>query len=92
MFRAVEHGVSYIRNTGAGIAFACDQLGRPVSYYNTLGDNPSILYIDLPTDHKVTIYQYIGDTIVYLSILYFAFIVIYVIVKNKKKKSQKKSK
>lgn len=90
MFRSVEHGVSYIRNTGAGIVFSCDQFGRPLNYYNSLGENPGILYIDLPADHVVTIYQYIGDLVVYLSILFFAFIVIFVIVNCRKSKVRSK--
>jgi len=67
-FRAIENGFSMFRVAREGLTLAVDHQGRPLvqsSYF--LNDQP-IIYADLPTEGRDTVYSLVGDWFAWLSV------------------------
>ncbi len=77
LMRAIESGFSFIRPTRNGVSFAADFHGNVVAskdYYATANE---IMYADVPTKGKTTVYAIVGDAFGWLCVLGFgAFVVV----------------
>lgn len=65
--RAIENGYSLIRAAYFSQAAAFDRLGNVLATQDTSGPEGHIMYADLPTDGRRTIYNAVGDVLVWLS-------------------------
>lgn len=75
-FRAIEQGQSIIRSTRFGLSAAISPYGELVSRMSSFDENNQIMIADLPVKGIKTIYSYIGDIPVYLSICLLLYIII----------------
>ncbi len=64
-YRAVEQGVSILRSTRFGLSAAITPHGEMVAQMSSFDDNDRIMLAHLPKTQVYTLYQSIGDTLVY---------------------------
>lgn len=74
-FEAIQNGFSLIRANGAGLNIITNSHGNIIDEMNTFMSNSKILYADLPLKSVKTVYSVIGNTFVYILML-FLFIII----------------
>lgn len=73
-FRAIEQGHSLLRSTRFGLSAAINPYGELLSQMSSFDDNNKIMISQLPKQGISTVYAFIGDILVYLSmafVLYF---------------------
>ncbi len=80
--RAVEGGYSMISQVNRGISMATDYRGNIISYQDFFTTAEKIMIADVPTRRKETLYTYLGEWFVYLSIGFLLFSFLYVIRKK----------
>ncbi len=73
-FRAVEQGHSVLRSTRFGLSAAINPFGEMTSQMSSFDSNNKIMISQLPLKGITTVYSFIGDIIVYLSIAFILFI------------------
>lgn len=77
LMRAIENGFSFVRPTYNGVTFAVDYHGRILASKDYFAASNEIMYADVPTKGKKTIYPIIGDVFAWLCVLCFcAFVVL----------------
>jgi len=86
-FRAIENGVSLVRNTHDGVVWAVDPYGRTLTAYNSLGDNPELILSDVPANGVTTVYSVLGDWFNWACIVGLMVLAGYAVVPGKKKKA-----
>jgi apolipoprotein N-acyltransferase len=79
-FRAVEQGHSVLRSTRFGLSAAITPYGEMISQMSSFDQNNKIMIAHLPVKGVVTIYSIIGDTFVFLCILFIASFIIQIIL------------
>jgi apolipoprotein N-acyltransferase len=86
LMRSIENGFSFIRPTRNGVSFAADYHGNVLASKDYFATSNGIMYADVPTKGKVTLYTYIGDVFAWLCVLGFiAFIVIAILNRTREK-------
>ena len=75
-FRAVEQGHSIIRSTRFGLSAAISPYGEFLAQMSSYDSNDKVMMAHLPAQGVKTIYNLIGDTLVYLcfGFLFISFI------------------
>ena len=61
LMRSIDNRFSFIRPTHNGFSFAVDYHGNVLASKNYFATANEIMYADVPTKGKVTLYTYIGD-------------------------------
>jgi len=72
-FTAVQYGVSLVRSNGKGIVASYDYQGNTLAKANTLLADSKIHLAEIPVKSSSTVYSVIGDSFVYLLILFLLF-------------------
>ena len=67
--RAIENGFSMFRMVSGATSMACDSRGRMIASKNFYDKGAKVLVADLPTKGTGTVYQVVGDSFVFLSVI-----------------------
>jgi len=73
LFRAVENGMSVVRQVNEGTSMAVDYQGRLLAYQDFFTTEDPIIFADVPTQGVKTPYAVLGDGFAYLSLAMAAF-------------------
>lgn len=73
-FRALEQGHSIVRSTRFGLSAAITPYGEFSAMMSSFDANKKIMIAELPAEGFRTAYYFIGDTVIYLSILFLMMI------------------
>ena len=76
VFRAIENGMSLVRQTDAGLSIAVDPYGRVLAQTDFFGASDRALVAQVPTKHVNTIYTLFGRYFEWLCLIGFLYIVI----------------
>ncbi len=84
-FRAIENGVSVIRQADGGTSMFIDPYGRVISKTPYQANaSVSTTAAAIPTQGVATIYSQVGDLFGWLSIVGFAFVILWAIIAGRK--------
>ncbi|UYP45420.1 Apolipoprotein N-acyltransferase [Candidatus Lokiarchaeum ossiferum] len=72
MIRGVENGMSVIRQSNTGVSMGIDYYGNILSYQDFFKTNECLMFTDLPTNGIKTGYSFLGDWLVYISLLFIS--------------------
>ena len=86
-FRAIENGFSMFRLAREGLTLAVDHQGRPLVQSNYFLNDQPIIYADLPTEGRETVYSLLGDWFAWLSVAGFVVLLVIAIAKRKSEMS-----
>jgi apolipoprotein N-acyltransferase len=75
-FRAIENGFSMFRMAREGLTLAVDYQGRPLVQSNYFLNDQPIIYADLPTEGRDTLYSLLGDWFAWLSVAGFVVLLV----------------
>ena len=77
-FRAIENGVTIVRQADNGLSVVIDPYGRTVAEVNHYTTEDHVTVAQVPANHSVfTLYPYIGDLFAWLAIAGFLALIIY---------------
>jgi apolipoprotein N-acyltransferase len=88
-FRAIENGFAMFRVARESVTIAVDYQGRPLVLSNYFLTDQSIVYADLSTEGRETVYSLLGDWFAWLSIAGLVLLVVMAIAKRKSEKKQR---
>jgi len=86
IYRAVENGVTLVRQADNGLSFVADPYGRVVSAMDHWVASERVSLAQVPIQSAFTIYPYIGDLFAWLAIAGFLAITIWVVVRGRRAK------
>lgn len=66
IFRAIENGINLVRATSNGMSLAATANGQVLARNDVFSGNSNIMYVDMPTATKATIYSQWGDYFAWL--------------------------
>ena len=69
IFRAIENGVSLVRQDGRGLSLATDPYGRVLAMVDLRTATEPVMSAQVPTEGVFTIYPIIGDLFGWLSVI-----------------------
>lgn len=81
VFRAIENGVSIVRPTGTGQSVVFNPHGVAVARLDAFDQDERIVNAHVPTKGVTTIYNYIGNLFVWLSVIAAVLLIGFAIVK-----------
>jgi len=87
-FRAIENGFSMFRMVREGLTLAVDHQGRTLVQSNYFLNDQRIVYADLPTEGRDTVYSLLGDWFAWLSIAGFVVLLAIAIAKRAPEEKQ----
>jgi apolipoprotein N-acyltransferase len=87
-FRAIENGFAMFRLARESVSIAVDYQGRPVVLSDYFLTDQSILYADLSTEGRETVYSLLGDWFAWLSIAGLVPLVVIGIARRKSEGKQ----
>jgi apolipoprotein N-acyltransferase len=88
IFRAIENGVSLVRpDTTKGLSVATDPYGRVLAITDTHTTSERLMVVQVPTKGVFTVYSVIGDLFGWLSVAGFVGILVWAIVRGRKRAS-----
>ena len=68
-YRAIEQGHSIVRSTRFGLSAGIDPYGKIIAQISSFDENDKILLVNMPAKKVATLYSYVGDVVVFLSII-----------------------
>jgi apolipoprotein N-acyltransferase len=83
IYRAVENGVTVVRQADNGLSFVVDPYGRVVSTMDHWTASERVSLAQVPIQSAFTIYPYIGDLFAWLSIAGFVAITVWAVVRGR---------
>jgi len=87
-FRAIENGFAMFRVARESVTIAVDYQGRPLVLSDYFLTDQSIVYADLPTEGRETVYSLLGDWFAWLSIAGLVLLVVMAIAKRESEGKQ----
>ena len=87
VFRALENGVSVIRQTDEGLSIVVDGYGRTLASGEGLADSGNYILAEVPTSGPTTLYPVIGDAVGVLSVAGLLILAAYAFVLGRRQKS-----
>jgi len=81
VFRAIENGMSLVRQTDNGLSIAVDPYGRVLAQTDFFGSTDRTMVAQVPARHVATIYTALGRWFEWLCLAGFLYIVAYVIAR-----------
>jgi apolipoprotein N-acyltransferase len=82
-FRAIENGFAMFRPARESVSIAVDYQGRPVVLSDYFLTDQSIVYADLSTEGRETVYSLLGDWFAWLSVAGFVVLLVIAIARRK---------
>jgi len=87
VFRALENGVSVIRQTDEGLSIVVDGYGRTLASGEGLADSGNYILAKVPTSSPTTLYPIIGDAVGVLSVAGLLILAAYAFILGRRQKS-----
>jgi apolipoprotein N-acyltransferase len=87
-FRAIENGFAMFRMVREGFTLAVDRQGRTLVQSNYFLNDQPIIYADLPTEGRETVYSLLGDWFAWLSVAGLVVLLVIAIAKRKSEEKQ----
>jgi apolipoprotein N-acyltransferase len=84
VFRAIENGVSIVRQTDNGLSMATDPHGRVLAQVDHFTSSERVLVAQVPTQGVITLYPVVGDMFGWLSIIGFGALVSWTVILRRK--------
>ena len=88
VFRALENGVSVIRQTDEGLSIVVDGYGRTLATVRGWSVTEIISWSNVPTSSPTTIYPFIGDVFGIFSLVGLLILVPYTLITGHRRKSE----
>jgi apolipoprotein N-acyltransferase len=88
VFRAIENGVSLVRQDGRGLSLATDPYGRVLAMVESGKAGEPVMTAQVPTKGVFTIYPIIGDLFGWLSVTGFIVMIVWVIMTGRRRKTE----
>jgi apolipoprotein N-acyltransferase len=82
--RAIENGVTLVRQADNGLSIAVDPYGRVSATMDHFNNSERVMVANVPLLSTFTIYPYIGDLFAWLAIAGFLTITIWVVVRGRR--------
>jgi len=82
-FHAIENGFAMFRVARESLTIAVDYQGRPLVLSNYFLTDQSIIYADLSTEGRETVYSLLGDWFAWLSVAGFVVLLVIAIARRK---------
>jgi apolipoprotein N-acyltransferase len=83
VFRAIENGMSLVRQTDAGLSIAVDPYGRVLAQTDFFGATDRTMVAQVPVRHVTTIYTLFGRWLEWLAPIGFLFLVAWVLLRRR---------
>jgi apolipoprotein N-acyltransferase len=80
VFRAIENGMSLVRQTDAGLSIAVDPYGRVLAQTDFFGATDRTMVVQVPVRHMTTIYALFGRWLEWVFVLGFLFVVAWAVI------------
>ncbi len=84
VFRAIENGVSLVRQASNGLSIATDPYGRVLAAMDHFTASERVMVAQVPTQGVFTLYSVIGDLFGWLAVVGFVVIVVWGVVQWRK--------
>jgi apolipoprotein N-acyltransferase len=84
VYRAIENGVSLVRQGNEGLSMATDPYGRVVGAMDHFYGGERVLVAQVPTRGVPTLYAVIGDLFAWLAVAGFVGMVIWAVVRQRR--------
>lgn len=85
-FRAIENGVSLVRQADNGLSIVTDPYGRTLAAMDHFATEERVMVAQVPSKGVVTIYSLIGDTFGWLAVVGFAAVAVAGVVRGRRMK------
>ncbi len=82
-FRGIEQGFNLVRSASRGLSASFNYKGQNLSYQDYFNTRDAILYSDVPTEGRRTVYALIGDLFAWICIAYFFSVIIFLLTRRK---------
>jgi len=86
MYRAIENGVTLVRQSDNGLSIAVDPYGRVSAAMDHFSNTERVMVAQVPILSAFTIYPYIGDLFAWLAIAGFLAITAWVVIHGRRNK------
>ncbi|HSR32415.1 MAG TPA: nitrilase-related carbon-nitrogen hydrolase [Anaerolineae bacterium] len=86
VFRAIENGMSLVRQTHGGLSIAVDPYGRVLAQTDFFGASDRTMVAQVPVRHVTTIYTLFGRWLEWLAPIGFLFLVAWVFIARRQVK------
>jgi len=86
VFRAIENGMSLVRQTDAGLSIAVDPYGRVLAQTDFFGATDRTMVAQVPVRHVTTLYTLFGRWLEWLAPIGFLFLVACVFIARRQEK------
>ena len=90
-YRAIENGVTLVRQADNGLSFVVDPYGRVAANMDHFNNSERVMVAKVPIQSTFTLYPYIGDLFAWLAVVGFVVIAIVGIVQWRKGKKAAKT-
>jgi apolipoprotein N-acyltransferase len=84
VYRAVENGVSVVRQSDNGLSVVADPYGRTLAAVDHFSANERVMVAQVPTRGVFTIYPIIGDLFGWLAVVGFVVIAIWAVIRGRR--------
>jgi apolipoprotein N-acyltransferase len=81
VFRAIENGVSVVRQADNGLSLVTDPYGRTLAAVDHFTTSERVMVAQVPTQGVFTVYSFIGDLFAWLCVLGLLAIVVWAVVR-----------
>ncbi len=88
MYRAIENGITHVRQADNGLSIAVDPYGRVSATMDHWNNIERVMVSQVPLLSTITIYPYIGDLFAWLAIAGFVAITIWAVVSSRRVKRE----
>jgi apolipoprotein N-acyltransferase len=85
MFRAIENGLTHIRQADNGLSIVVDPYGRFIAATDHFTSSERVMVAQVPLLSTFTIYPYIGDLFAWLAIAALAVLIVIGIIRGREK-------
>jgi apolipoprotein N-acyltransferase len=86
MYRAIENGVTHVRQADSGLSIAVDPYGRVSATMDHFDSAERVMVAQVPILSTFTLYPYVGDLFAWLAIAGFLAIIAWVVVRGRRAK------
>ena len=91
MFRAIENGVTLVRQADNGLSIVVDPYGRVSATMDHFNNTERVMVAKAPILSAFTIYPYIGDLFAWLAVAGFVIITIVAVIQGRRVRRAKKT-
>lgn len=84
VFRAIENGMSLVRQTDEGLSIAVDPYGRVLAQTDFFGSTDQTMIAQVPVKHVSTLYTVVGRWFEWLCLVGFLIIVAWALIARRK--------